>query len=131
MRDGSCLRRAAGRGSFARFETHVEPNPIRCVGQASKTSCYIASKTYVPLQEAAACHEGRIVPSAGASYKSEVLSPRELPANEGEQAANQTLYESSAKLHRPAASLQNVRSATLTDRAVRWCQLQIRRAVSS
>ena len=45
------------------------------------------------------------MPSGGASYKYEVLSPRELPANEGEQAASQTLYESSAKPHRPAAKL--------------------------
>ena len=29
------------------------------------------------------------MPSGGASYKYEVLSPRELPANEGEQAADE------------------------------------------
>ena len=38
VRDGSCLRRDAGPGSIARFETHIEPNPIRAVSQLSKAS---------------------------------------------------------------------------------------------
>ena len=49
-----CLRRAAGRGSFARFETHIEPNPIWAGSQASMASCKPPKRTFErPVEQVA------------------------------------------------------------------------------
>ena len=72
---------AARRGACARFETHIEPNPIRAVSQPSKASCKPPKRTFRHT-EAAGDESGE------ASYKYDAPSARELPANEGEQAAD-------------------------------------------